>query len=274
MLHVCANRPGGSTSSVCTCGRGEDVALERVGAGGALDHLAGVGVRGGQQPLEPIRLGAAVVVGEGHELARAARQPALRCRAGGRRRRRIGPMWRRVPAARQRVGLHEASGRRRVVVVARRSAPSARAGASAPPARSAASAAAAAVRARPRPHSPSQGEPYSARVRVLAVGNMYPPHHFGGYELVWRSGDGPSARAGARGRGAHHRPAHGSGCRGRPGRPQRAPLGVADRRLRTAGPVGSASRWPATTTGCSGGGWPSSAPMRCPGGPWAGCRSP
>jgi glycogen(starch) synthase len=24
-------------------------------------------------------------------------------------------------------------------------------------------------------------------VRILAVGNMYPPHHFGGYELVWRS---------------------------------------------------------------------------------------
>src|SRR3954454_21734662 len=24
-------------------------------------------------------------------------------------------------------------------------------------------------------------------VRVLTVGNMYPPHHFGGYELVWRS---------------------------------------------------------------------------------------
>jgi glycogen(starch) synthase len=24
-------------------------------------------------------------------------------------------------------------------------------------------------------------------VRVLAVGNMYPPHHLGGYELVWRS---------------------------------------------------------------------------------------
>jgi glycosyltransferase involved in cell wall biosynthesis len=23
--------------------------------------------------------------------------------------------------------------------------------------------------------------------RVLAIGNMYPPHHFGGYELVWRS---------------------------------------------------------------------------------------
>jgi glycogen synthase len=24
-------------------------------------------------------------------------------------------------------------------------------------------------------------------VRVLAAGNMYPPHHFGGYELVWRA---------------------------------------------------------------------------------------
>jgi glycogen synthase len=24
-------------------------------------------------------------------------------------------------------------------------------------------------------------------VRVLAIGNMYPPHHFGGYELVWQS---------------------------------------------------------------------------------------
>jgi glycogen synthase len=24
-------------------------------------------------------------------------------------------------------------------------------------------------------------------VRVLAVGNMYPPHHFGGYELIWQS---------------------------------------------------------------------------------------
>jgi glycogen(starch) synthase len=26
-----------------------------------------------------------------------------------------------------------------------------------------------------------------ARVRVLTVGNLYPPHHFGGYEQVWRS---------------------------------------------------------------------------------------
>src|SRR3954454_3940467 len=24
-------------------------------------------------------------------------------------------------------------------------------------------------------------------MRVLTVGNMYPPHHYGGYELVWRS---------------------------------------------------------------------------------------
>jgi glycosyltransferase involved in cell wall biosynthesis len=31
------------------------------------------------------------------------------------------------------------------------------------------------------------GACYSCAVRVLAVGNMYPPHHLGGYELVWRS---------------------------------------------------------------------------------------
>src|SRR3954452_11348396 len=24
-------------------------------------------------------------------------------------------------------------------------------------------------------------------VRVLTVGNMYPPHHFGGYEIVWQA---------------------------------------------------------------------------------------
>src|SRR5215210_6975025 len=24
-------------------------------------------------------------------------------------------------------------------------------------------------------------------VRLLTVGNLYPPHHFGGYEQVWRS---------------------------------------------------------------------------------------
>jgi hypothetical protein len=24
-------------------------------------------------------------------------------------------------------------------------------------------------------------------VRVLTVGNMYPPHHLGGYELMWQS---------------------------------------------------------------------------------------
>ncbi len=27
----------------------------------------------------------------------------------------------------------------------------------------------------------------SFSVRVLTVGNMYPPHHLGGYELMWRS---------------------------------------------------------------------------------------
>src|SRR2546421_1576203 len=31
------------------------------------------------------------------------------------------------------------------------------------------------------------GSLLSGHVRVLAVGNMYPPHHFGGYEIVWRS---------------------------------------------------------------------------------------
>jgi len=25
------------------------------------------------------------------------------------------------------------------------------------------------------------------QVRILTVGNMYPPHHLGGYELMWRS---------------------------------------------------------------------------------------
>ena len=29
-----------------------------------------------------------------------------------------------------------------------------------------------------------------ARVRILTVGNMYPPHHLGGYELMWRSAIG------------------------------------------------------------------------------------
>jgi hypothetical protein len=24
-------------------------------------------------------------------------------------------------------------------------------------------------------------------VRILAIGNMYPPHHLGGYELTWRA---------------------------------------------------------------------------------------
>src|SRR3954451_3321322 len=33
----------------------------------------------------------------------------------------------------------------------------------------------------------ARGSRILAAVRVLTVGNMYPPHHFGGYELVWRS---------------------------------------------------------------------------------------
>jgi glycogen synthase len=35
--------------------------------------------------------------------------------------------------------------------------------------------------------APRRAPIYPRRVRVLTVGNMYPPHHFGGYELVWRS---------------------------------------------------------------------------------------
>src|ERR1700736_5501624 len=44
---------------------------------------------------------------------------------------------------------------------------------------------------RRRPASPerrgSGSRRYAAAVRVLTVGNMYPPHHTGGYELVWRA---------------------------------------------------------------------------------------
>jgi glycosyltransferase involved in cell wall biosynthesis len=38
-------------------------------------------------------------------------------------------------------------------------------------------------------HRPFHSKPNSilSPVRVLTVGNMYPPHHYGGYELVWRS---------------------------------------------------------------------------------------
>jgi glycogen(starch) synthase len=35
-------------------------------------------------------------------------------------------------------------------------------------------------------------------MRVLTVGNMYPPHHLGGYELMWRSGVEHLRRAGHR----------------------------------------------------------------------------
>src|SRR6266550_4210426 len=33
-------------------------------------------------------------------------------------------------------------------------------------------------------------------MRVLTVGNMYPPHHLGGYELMWRSAVAHLRRAG------------------------------------------------------------------------------
>ena len=48
--------------------------------------------------------------------------------------------------------------------------------------------------------------PYAGRaMRVLTVGNMYPPHHLGGYELMWRSSVSPAARRRRRGAGADHR---------------------------------------------------------------------
>ena len=32
------------------------------------------------------------------------------------------------------------------------------------------------------------GQRYCAHaVRVLTIGSMYPPHHLGGYELIWRA---------------------------------------------------------------------------------------
>ena len=34
-------------------------------------------------------------------------------------------------------------------------------------------------------HAPPRS--LAAAVRILTVGNMYPPHHLGGYELIWRS---------------------------------------------------------------------------------------
>src|SRR4051794_38977705 len=36
----------------------------------------------------------------------------------------------------------------------------------------------------------------SRRVRLLAVGNMYPPHHLGGYELIWQAAMSEAIRRG------------------------------------------------------------------------------
>src|SRR5438552_15011542 len=44
-----------------------------------------------------------------------------------------------------------------------------------------------AVRVRPARAATLAGAHMLRDVRALAVGNMYPPHHLGGYELVWRS---------------------------------------------------------------------------------------
>jgi hypothetical protein len=43
-----------------------------------------------------------------------------------------------------------------------------------------------------------RGARYQARLRILAVGNMYPPHHAGGYELAWQAAMAHARSAGHR----------------------------------------------------------------------------
>ena len=113
-------------------------------------------------------------------------------------------------------------------------------------------------------------------MRVLTVGNMYPPHHLGGYELMWRSSVEHLRAVGHEVDGPDHRPPRG---RARPG----------DRRGRRACTASCAGTGATTTSrgsGCASG-WRSSAttsacstrharararPDASAGGRWAGCR--
>src|SRR5829696_825031 len=73
-------------------------------------------------------------------------------------------------------------------------------------------------------------------MRVLTVGNMYPPHALGGYELTWRSSVA-DLRARARGAGADDRLPRPGGRRrgrGRRRRPSRAALVLARPRVPAA----------------------------------------
>src|SRR3954447_17641854 len=40
---------------------------------------------------------------------------------------------------------------------------------------------------RVRRRLPRLGSYHHHPVRILAIGNMYPPHHLGGYELIWQA---------------------------------------------------------------------------------------
>ena len=66
--------------------------------------------------------------------------------------------------------------------------------------------------------------------RVLAIGNMYPPHHLGGYELMWQGAMGALRRRGCDVRvlASDYRAPEGAGSRrGRPRGPSRAALVLA-----------------------------------------------
>ena len=172
--------------------RAEVVRVARVVAGRALHDGAGMGLGDGDQAREPVRGRAAVVVGEGDE--GAARQPppevALERRAGARARHRTVAQ---AALGGQRVGVEHAGGRGLVVGVDDDELPAlGREGLRRERVEQDREAARPLVRRHHDadvrgPRRRHGGESMLRPVRVLAVGNMYPPHHFGGYELVWRA---------------------------------------------------------------------------------------
>ena len=110
-------------------------------------------------------------------------------------------------------------------------------------------------------------------VRVLAVGNMYPPHYLGGYELMWEAG----VHA-LRARGHEVRVLTTDFRRG--DRPETDPdvhreLRWYWQRPRLPEPrlARAPGGWSATTPRCSSATWPICGPTSCRGGRWAGCRS-
>ena len=164
----------------------EDVVLERVGPGRALDDLARVAIGCGDERLEPVRLGPAVVVGEGDQ-AGAGRPPAG------------VPLPRRDPAAVgradetkragscERVVLREPRDRGGVVAVDDDQLPASRGSVCSSSAFKSQRRRSGRACDATTTLTLTRRTLFSSRVRVVAVGNMYPPHHFGGYELVWRA---------------------------------------------------------------------------------------